>query len=82
MFNTNETGFNVTFGNGWTVSVQWGRGTYCDNRHSVSMIDGSANAEIAAWDKDGVWHDFGGEQVKGWQTPDEVARFISFISNL
>lgn len=26
-------GFQIKFNNGWTVSVQWGPGNYCDNRN-------------------------------------------------
>jgi hypothetical protein len=25
-------GIHMTFANGWTVSIQWGIGNYCDNR--------------------------------------------------
>ena len=28
---TDGKGFGLTFENGWTVSVQWGWGNYCDN---------------------------------------------------
>lgn len=85
MFKTNtmtNAGFQMTFENGWTVSVQWGGGTYSDNHYTDfrTVID-SANAEVAAWDKFGNWHDFGEDTVKGWQTPDEVARFIQFIAS-
>jgi hypothetical protein len=31
---TNNKGFQMTFENGWTISVQFGYGNYCDNsRH-------------------------------------------------
>ncbi len=84
MFKTNtmtNAGFQMTFANGWTVSVQWGLGTYSDNRYSDFRAHAeSKTAEIAAWDIDGKWHDFGDDTVKGWCTPDEVATFIHFIA--
>jgi hypothetical protein len=90
-------GFQMTFANGWTVSVQWGIGNYCDhyplplragedydraNRDAGS--NGSATAEIAAWDANKVWHRFENDDdtVKGYCTPDEVAEFIAKISAL
>lgn len=85
MFKINErtlSGFQMTFDNGWTVSVQWGSGTYTDN-HYRSFGDKcvtSSDAEIAAWDKFGNWHDFGNDTVKGWCKTDEVAKFIQFIA--
>ena len=90
-------GFELTFTNGWTVSVQWGPGNYCDNR-SVSDADPLTNAdwyeapskvstwesttaEIAAWDKDNVWHNFGDDEVRGWMTSNEVLEFINMIAS-
>jgi hypothetical protein len=67
-------GFHVTFANGWTVSVQFGIGNYCDNRSlelDLDYIDQdgetywpcvtSGNAEIAAWDANGKWYSFNSE---------------------
>jgi hypothetical protein len=77
-------GFQITFSNGWTVSVQFGSGNYCEN----SSIDynpfapersESKDAEIAAWDGNGEWHDFGHDTVKGYCSADEVADFIAMI---
>jgi hypothetical protein len=31
---TSNKGFNMTFANGITASVQWGAGNYCDNHFS------------------------------------------------
>ena len=85
-------GFQMTFSNGWTVSVQWGVGNYCAVNHrwtpyeSVEIVDrtvgaeGSATAEIAAWDANNVWYQFPADTVKGYCTPDEVADFIKMIS--
>lgn len=85
---TDGKGFQMTFANGWTVSVQWGFGNYCDNYHKqwslnanvVMGAEGSATAEIAAWDANKVWYKFPTDTVKGYCTPDEVADFIKMIS--
>lgn len=89
---TSGKGLQMTFANGWTVSVQFGAGNYCDhyNRswapdgedvNELCGAQGSTTAEIAAWDKDGNWHDFGGDKVKGYVNADDVAHFIKFIAD-
>ena len=85
---TSGKGFQMKFANGWTVSVQFGKGNYCDHYHAtwseevdVSLgAKGSSTAEIAAWDSEGTWHDFGTDTVKGYCTPNEVSEFISMIA--
>lgn len=83
---TSGKGFQMTFANGWTISVQFGGGNYCDNYNKLTTSDretgerGSSDAEIAAFDKDGNWHQFGAESVKGYCSPDEVATFIADIA--
>ena len=86
-------GFQITFANGWTVSVQWGTGNYCENR-TVAITrftdwetvdrevgaEGCPDAEIAAWKSDGKWFDFGSDEVAGHQTPASVAAFIAQIA--
>ena len=79
MFNiTANKGFQITFANGNTVSVQFGGGNYCENRYNSE--DGKAqsceNAEVLAWDKDGEYLC----EAQGWQTPEEVAAFIAKYS--
>ena len=81
MFSTDKTpvtnGFHMTFANGWTVSVQFGKFNYISDRgHHGQSVD----AEIAAWDKDGIWYVFGDDgKVKGWVKADEVADFMAMI---
>jgi hypothetical protein len=86
---TSGKGFQLTFANGWTASVQFGTGNYCGNKsrslYSESADvqageNGCANAEIAAWDADGKWRDFGSDTVKGWVSADEVAQFLAEIA--
>ena len=86
MFKVNQTtgsGFQMTFSNGWTVSVQWGPSTYSDNYNAGSFEKGmtSKTAEIGAWDDQGNWHQFEGDTVMGWVHPDQVANFIALIAN-
>ena len=40
----------------------------------------SIDAEIAIWDKNGSWLNFGSDEVKGYVSPDEVAKWISIVS--
>ena len=85
----NNKGFQMTFANGWTVSVVFGSGNYCENRwedipHPAQVNPSGEieciNAEIAAWDKDGNWHRFDHDDVSGWHTPNEVTKFINMIA--
>ena len=84
-------GFQLTFENGNTVSVQWGANNYCDPEHPEgrraphdaamkTLTWKSKTAEIAAWNSNGDWHNFGGDQVDGWRSTSEVAEFISFVA--
>jgi hypothetical protein len=82
MFNiTDGKGFQITFSNGWTVSVQFGPDNFCERRHVSKNSSKSIDAEIAAWnDQTGAWHKFGNNEYKGSCSPSEVAEFISIIS--
>ena len=71
----------MKFDNGNTASVQWGPGNYCENRDFTDASDSSTTAEIAAWNNDGDWLEFGTDTVKGWCEPDEVASFIKWVAN-
>jgi hypothetical protein len=50
---TRGMGFQMTFDNGWTVSIQFGPENYCDHYHANRGPDEgrweSSCAEIAAW---------------------------------
>ena len=81
---TYNRGFQMTFKNGLTISVQFGTGNYCERRQVIAPIQGemkmsiveSNSAEIAIWDKEGTWFSFGHDTVKGWVDADEVATWI------
>lgn len=74
MFKTTQNkGFQITFTNGNTVSVQFGGGNYCENRYANPDNGECENAEVLAWNKDGEYI----TEAIGWQTPEEVAAFIA-----
>ena len=84
MFNiTQGKGFQIAFANGYTVSVQFGYGNYCENRYGEDGAD-SATAEVAAWKtRGGGWVRLGDhDDVIGWQTPDQVLAIMAMIATL
>lgn len=82
----NHEGFQMTFGNGCTISVVFGKYTFSDN--------GETTAEVAAWNSDGNWMVYDedrlpfdqwivledGTEVMSHQTADEVANLIFTLS--
>jgi hypothetical protein len=89
MFRANHNrGFQMEFKNGITISVQFGLSNYCERRNMTVLIQSeikmdrveSKDAEIAIWDKEGTWFNFGHDQVKGWVEADEVATWIIFCT--
>lgn len=86
-------GFHVTFENGWTVSVQFGYGNYCDNydwkgndpSDPMSRFKDAAphsrTAEVAAWPADGDMIDLGdGDTVGGRYSPAMVLALMNDIA--
>ena len=74
-------GFQMTFENGCTISVQFSKHTYSDA--------GETTAEVAAWDNQGNWLMFDGEKwseieessdVMPHQTTSDVAKLIYTLS--
>ena len=89
MFRTTlNSGFQMEFKNGITISVQFNTINYCERRDANAPILNemkmdiveSNSAEIAIWDKEGTWFSFGHDTVKGWVEPDEVATWIIFCT--
>lgn len=82
--NCYNQGVQFTFANGLTISIQWGKGNYCENRvsdfrspfTSPREILQSIDAEIAIWNQNDEWYQFDNEIVKGWVSTDEVAQWI------
>jgi len=90
-FKNTPMGFAMTFENGYTISVQWGPGNYCETRNHSNLYDNpftgehktyeSPTAEIAAWGPDGEWLHLGEyDDVVGWVTADKVADYITVLS--
>ena len=73
-----KAGFQMTFANGNTISVQFGFGNYCENKYKSE--DCSIDAEIAIWNENKNWYDFGSDTVKGYCNMDEVAKWINFAA--
>lgn len=81
-----EKGFTMTFENGLTISVMFGGGNYCSNRNITPNFSdhckfehAGIDAEIGIWDENDVWFNFKSDRVKGWVTPDEVAKWITKV---
>lgn len=94
MFKAGEKGFQITFENGYTVSVQFGIGNYCENRSYASFPNysvadreagerGSRDAEVAVWNAAGEWESLSeNDTVIGWQSPEEVLAILSKYASL
>lgn len=86
---TFNKGFSIQFPNGWTISVQWGRFNYCNNKNyhdnkKDRTSDSCPNAEVLAWNSARKGANFGGPlnpiQFGGWQTPNEVLMAIKEVA--
>lgn len=90
---TDNKGFQITFDNGITVSVQFGSGNYCSNRDYGVYAPGAKvpacdNAEIALFDKTGKWltkkaaksvaKEKLSDDVVGWVKPEQIAKYIAW----
>ena len=86
---THHKGFHMTFKNGWTISVQWGPGNYCDRYDTDDFMAPvsatsweSRDAEIAAWGPDGAMCEWpNGDTVVGRLTPDEVLAIMNDVAS-
>lgn len=93
---TMRKGFQMTFANGMTASVQWGAGNYCDNHFPDDPEDFYCNkdarsdtAEVAAIDSKGKFLEIGqflpedafpDDVVCGWLSPEDVLYFLNKVS--
>jgi len=64
-------GVHILLANGWSVSTQFGKGTYCDG--------GKTTAEVAIFDPAMEFFPLPGwtDDVKGHVTPDEVWSIVA-----
>lgn len=78
-----QRGFQVTFGNGVTISTMFGAGNYCDNYGSrlYQVADfnkcESSDTEFAAWREDGKWCTRELCELVDIPCSDEVVGYIS-----
>jgi hypothetical protein len=84
---TGGKGFQITFPNNFTISVQFGPHNHRSNRDlmdpyaSTNESMESPDAEVAAWDGNGEWLKLGeSDTVIGWQTPDQVLTLMNEIA--
>jgi hypothetical protein len=90
---THGKGFGITFPNGYSVSVQWGIGNYCDNQRLPFTPDydtaqrnagerGSTDAEVAIRLPNGelMYREDWGDSVKGWVSPLEVLTLMNEVA--
>jgi hypothetical protein len=71
-------GFQMTFENGNTISVMFGKGNYCANK--MEAKDHCANAEVMIWDKDNNTIPIKGEEVEGWCSPERIVELMNKAS--
>ena len=83
---TANKGVHITFANGYSLSIQWGQGNYCQNRNIDvpyrSEVPASATAETAIIDPNGAFIEYNGNNVQGWQTPEQVAATMAYVAAL
>lgn len=86
-----SNGFTVVFDNGYTISVQFGKFSYCNNNDLKIDYDlkeipkalDCENAEIAIMYPGGgfiPWKE--GDDVHGYTTPNEVSLLMMYISTI
>lgn len=82
--NTNKTfgGVQMTFDNGYTISIQFGFGNYCENRFKTE--NKSNSVEVAIFDKDDNFYRLRGmnDDVEGYVSIDKLADYIHKVKNL
>lgn len=80
-------GFQITFENGYTVSVQFGEYHYCSNRNLGSptceeTVHDCANAETAIFYKGDRFLEYKGDTVQSYQSPKEVLETLKYAESL
>ena len=86
---TRNKGFQMTFENGFRISVQWGIGNYCQRKEDGDFGDPrktefweSLSAEIAVFGKDREFITItNSDVVAGWLTTDKVAKCITVVQS-
>lgn len=91
---TDSKGFQITFANGYTASVQFGYLNFCDNRYKLERTtrDLTSNtAEVLVWDANDndIVLDASNNVIitesnacLAYQTPDDVAALLARVAAL
>lgn len=83
-------GFNITFPNGWSVSVQFGPGNYCDHYDAKAGREelacgqrGSTTAECAVIHNRSLFPhpSFEGNTVGGYMNPEQVLELMNWAAS-
>mgnify|MGYP003646249794 FL=1 len=92
--NHGPKGFQMTFENGYTLSVQYGRGNYCERRNDYMVYDQNDSLEEPSADKIiskdceiAVWHDGKGgyvqlsehDAVRGWVPIEDLPQIMVYV---
>jgi hypothetical protein len=79
-------GLNMSFENGYEVSIQFGRINYCSNKFlaksNLHSLDSCNNCETAIFKPNGKFLKYKGDDVQSYQTADEVAETIAYVKSL
>lgn len=89
---TENKGFRLNFANGWAISVQWGKGNYCQRRsheplawkQETDVAVTSADAEVAVFTPAGTfyrWDENMTDDVQGHMNAEQVAALITKVAN-
>ena len=85
MFSKGDKGFQMTFENGYTVSVQFGEYNYCDNydrEYFQGDVQDCKNAETALIDPKGRFVRYLHKDVQENMTPDMVLDLMNHARDL
>jgi len=78
--------FQITFTNGYTVSIGIGSAHYCQNRineaNDEPVEDYSMDCEIAILKPNGKFLRYKGDDVQSYVFPDRVAEIIAYAKSL
>lgn len=93
---TRGKGFQITFENGYTASVQFGYGNYTENydiyemggykRECKNIKSGiypeTRLAETAIKAPNGALIEYDGGDVQGYRTPEQVLELLNYVKNI
>lgn len=84
---TDNKGFQITFDNGYTVSVQFGSGNYGSNYNADFVAEmgkpqSATLAETALISPSGDFVAYNGEDVQGYVNADSVLELLNYAKSL